>query len=191
MRRSSVEIHSRAEWKISDNGLLSGNAGSARGKDVNFNSKKKDQKEAEKMIPLKIASWGLFEAVWFIFQCCVFIAQVDMARAVAASFFFFPVALFSTWQRRACVHPTPPYNTGDINSANGGKEILSSVLSCVWKAPLQSTKLSQRCAWAARSWSHLIPISWLCEIANHLGKLSAPSCLSTLLVYVPPVPEVQ
>lgn len=89
MWRSSVEIHSRAGWKISDNGLLSGNAGSARGKDVNFNSKKKDQKEAEKMIPLKIASRGLFEAVWFIFQCCVFIAQVDMARAVAASFFFF------------------------------------------------------------------------------------------------------
>jgi len=42
----SVEIYSRAGWKISDNGLLSGNAGSARGKDVNFNSKKKkDQKE--------------------------------------------------------------------------------------------------------------------------------------------------
>lgn len=46
----SVEIRLRAGWKIFDDGLLSGSAGSARGKDVNFNSKrkKKDQKEAEK-----------------------------------------------------------------------------------------------------------------------------------------------
>jgi len=45
----SVEIHPRAGWKISDNGLLSGNAGSARGKDVSSDrKKKKNQKETEK-----------------------------------------------------------------------------------------------------------------------------------------------
>lgn len=45
-------------------------------KDVNLNSKKKDQKETEKnMIPLKVLSWGLFEAVRFIFQCPVFIVH--------------------------------------------------------------------------------------------------------------------
>lgn len=130
MRRSSVEIHSRAEWKISDNGLLSGNAGSARGKDVNFNSKKKDQKEAEKMIPLKIASWGLFEAVWFIFQCCVFIAQVDMARAVAASFFFFFLWLCSVRGREELVYTQHLHTIRETLTVQmGGKKF--SPVSCL------------------------------------------------------------
>lgn len=192
MRRSSVEIHSRAGWKISDNGLLSGNAGSARGKDVNFNSKKKGSERSRKNDTIEDSLQRAFwSSVVYFSVLCFYCSSWHGQSSGCIFFFFFPVALFSTWQRRACVHPTPPYNTGDINSANGGKEILSSVPSRVWKAPLQSTKLPQRCAWVTRSWSHLIPISWLCEIANHLGKLSAPSCLSTLLVYVPPVPEVQ
>lgn len=72
----NVETHSRAGWKISDYGLLSGNAGSARGKRCQLQQYKKKKSERNKnMIPMKKLSWGLFEAVRFIFQCPVFIVH--------------------------------------------------------------------------------------------------------------------
>lgn len=95
--------------------------------------KKKDQKEAEKMIPLKIASRGLFEAVWFIFQCCVFIAQVDMARAVAASFFFFFLWLCSVRGREELVYTQHLHTIRETLTVQMGGKKFSPVSRLVYE----------------------------------------------------------
>lgn len=73
----SVEIRLRAGWKIFDDGLLSGSAGSARGKDVNFNSKRKKKrikKKQRKSDTIEDTLLGpFFRAVGFIFQGSLFI----------------------------------------------------------------------------------------------------------------------